>query len=714
METDRNIITDLDFEPMGGIAKEDITTDFEPIALSQIPDTLKIPRDDINKAIGRGLILNVSPSLAYESSDELTKQLKSYNLEAIDKDTPKVNQFNNITKGLVLGYEKEKLMEEYAGYGARALSSGIDFAFDGPEGKRIAEIENRMQEISAEEQKFNTFQYITGMTGYSARQWGSLMFKVAQGAGWGSIGGLILGAPTGLGVAVTVPTGANVGGGMAMWQYSYNLEAGNAYYELKKLRDENGNPLEPELIAGAAKAIGTVNTIIELTSDYFILKLIPGGKRLLGTQEGVDVAKREVMDRLKETLSKPSLRKAVLSSIGKLTAISSVEGLEEFIQGISAGRIKEGAKLLSEGEFEPVSVTEDAKNSLQEALAAFVGTATTLGLGAGGIEMYNQIGAIKRAKLNQKLFSDMIENVNQSELAKTNPEIYQDAINRIASKNGIENVYIPLEVWNNYWTDKNIDPKVASSEVRGKEINDNLAIPTGQYMVKIAPSPEITSALIGDIKFKEDELSLNEANKAIEEIKTQTEQARTVETEIKPLTDAEIEAKQDEQLTQLFESDRKLSDNDIDKIIDKIIAGEDIGELVTKTPAEATKPDFEDLKNRELDEVKQHVDMSIMAANKGKIDIAKAEAEKAKANGKALKLADGEEIDRLVETDLGRLPETKTEIPQTQTIEQGKVESVKIDEKLQAKIDKANLEVKRAEAMQELYRIAADCLKGGV
>lgn len=138
----------------------------------------------------------------------------------------------------------------------------------------------------------------------------------------------------------------------------------------------------------------------------------------------------------------------------------------------------------------------------------------------------------------------------------------------------------------------------------------------------------------------------------ITDLKTRGENITTPQTEaIKPeapITEAEIEAREDTQLTQLLEGDRELTDDDIDKIME----GEDIGE-----PTEVTKPDTEDLINREQDEVKQHVDMSIIAANKGKMDIAEAEAEKARANGEALKLEDGEEIDRKVEADLSRLPE---------------------------------------------------------
>ncbi len=111
---------------------------------------------------------------------------------------------------------------------------------------------------------------------------------------------------------------------------------------------------------------------------------------------------------------------------------------------------------------------------------------------------------------------------------------------------------------------------------------------------------------------------------------------------------------------------------DIDTSIDKLIKEQDITEdnisrLFEGQPIETemSKPDFKDLKVREIDEVKQHVDMSIMAANKGKLDIAKAEAEKAKANGEALKLVDGEEIDKLVDTDLSRIPSIEPEINKT-------------------------------------------------
>lgn len=60
-----------------------------------------------------------------------------------------------------------------------------------------------------------------------------------------------------------------------------------------------------------------------------------------------------------------------------------------------------------------------------------------------------------------------------------------------------------------------------------------------------------------------------------------------------------------------------------------------------------------------VDEVKKLVDASIAAANSGRTALAEQAANKARKNGERLRLADGPEVEKLVDEQLGRLPKEK-------------------------------------------------------
>lgn len=73
------------------------------------------------------------------------------------------------------------------------------------------------------------------------------------------------------------------------------------------------------------------------------------------------------------------------------------------------------------------------------------------------------------------------------------------------------------------------------------------------------------------------------------------------------------------------------------------------------------------LGKRVVDEVKQPVDAAIAADKAGRVKIAEKAAQKARANAERVKLADGPDVEKLVNEQLGRLPEEKVAAPKIKT-----------------------------------------------
>ena len=83
--------------------------------------------------------------------------------------------------------------------------------------------------------------------------------------------------------AVTVPAaftaGLKLGGGFGAAEQAAILEGGAAYREFIQLTDVTGQPIDPQLAAVAALAVGVINAGLESFSLSKLLQTIPGGEK---------------------------------------------------------------------------------------------------------------------------------------------------------------------------------------------------------------------------------------------------------------------------------------------------------------------------------------------------------------------------------------------------------------------------------------------------
>lgn len=383
-------------------------------------------------------------------------------------------------------------------------------------------LKSRMQGVEQESSKDDSkLSYFLGQTGYSGRQ---MITSVREGAK-GGVAGAAVGAGTaavlgqiGPQIAlpeelVTVPGAAIAGGrygfmaGSAL--QSYRAEAGFAWDEFKNIRDESGQPINPDIAKGAAKAVGLLNAGLDVVGEVAMLKLFPGFDKLLSV--GPKQAVKEIL--------KDQTKAQALASFGKRwIKAATIEGMTEGIQELSVILGAEGAKLADGGSFASPTVGESASRIGQSAQDAFVGS---LGLGAAG-GATNQIQMTVRDRIeaqrmqrNADLIKAIGDTSKESKLLARMPEKYKELVSTIKEGGPVENVFIPAERFVQYFQSKGVDPAIVAEEVGAKNFKEAVAagsdimIPIEDYASHIADT-EHHDQLAEDIRFDQSEKTLRE------------------------------------------------------------------------------------------------------------------------------------------------------------------------------------------------------------
>lgn len=419
-------------------------------------------------------------------------------------------------------------------------------------------LKKRIQKLQ-ESQQGGIPEYVAGVTGYSARQMVSSTEANLLGVGAGGIAGATVGSVVpGVGTVAGGTAGAIAGGLTASANYSYRLETGFAFDEFRSLRDINDNPIDPQVARQTARAVGVVNSLIETGSTALIATLVPGFNKLVGGLGG-DQAKRAVMAEVKAALAVPTRRQMLLSALGKMGGAASIEGLEEFVQGlVGSGGGRELAQARSGQNFAPDSVVDDIAQASREALDAAVGTFFTFAP-VGGASYYIDSRRAAKAQQQQKFFEALGTGVAESKTFQRLPEKMQAFIESATKDGPIDTVYMPVEQWVTYWQSQKLDPAVVASEVLGDttlyesslQSGTDLAIPMSIYATKIAPT-EHNGFFSMEMRLAPDEMNAREA--AEFETRLADEQKKTDEGNAPSPLDVSAAAVRDDVMGQLIAS----------------------------------------------------------------------------------------------------------------------------------------------------------------
>lgn len=317
------------------------------------------------------------------------------------------------------------------------------------------------------------------------------------GAVGATAGTIVPGVGTTAGAAVGIGTGVTMG----LIEASAVLEGGSAFREYIKLKDKNGNPIDPKLAAGAALVAGGINAGLELVTLKALAKTIPGADK------AINYFTKDI-----PILNKLTPGKAVISAVKDYLVAMGTEAATEVAQETVTGGLAQGLQ----GQLKPGELGERVSQVINPA----VQSAFLFGLPGTGMRIAGDLGKVRQASNDKQVYLDLGNAAKQSKLKERLPEGHTEFQIDVTKDTPVENVYIPVEKFESYFQDKKIDPTMVAKELgvedkynQVKESGGNLEVPTATWVDKVIGT-EHYQALADDVKFTPEGLTVNETVEA--------------------------------------------------------------------------------------------------------------------------------------------------------------------------------------------------------
>lgn len=450
---------------------------------------------------------------------EVSKWLSDKTNMAVAKnDLPILGRIENIIKGFSYNYQQGEIQTKIA---ELSEQQRIDTAQKKQRSflneKKIKELEKQYQQLKKESEPYQKSGY--GIAQALGEQLPNMIFAgkraltYGAGAGVTALGvGALLPIPEEI---VTVPTAFRTGVRAGIFSATKELESGFAY---KQYTDEGLDPIKASEIA---EQIGIINAGIETAQNYIIEQVVlspilKGASKLVKNSP----IGQAIFKELSENTSKytgMSFRDAVVA-IGKNFARGSVGAISEIGEEVSQEAVTlTGGKVLKK---EDKPVTQQAKEVLSQASEVIVPTfkasliPSLLGIGTNIYLDTRRIGRVEQEKVT---YENLAKEAKESDLRKTSPDKFNEAITKLTEDSPIENVNIPVEEFETYFQDLNINPEDAINELglgdkyrEAKETGGSIQVPLGQWLADTADS-EHGLGLSKHIKFNEDGFTVAEA-----------------------------------------------------------------------------------------------------------------------------------------------------------------------------------------------------------
>lgn len=305
--------------------------------------------------------------------------------------------------------------------------------------------------------------------------------------------------------AVTIP-GAAIKGAFA---YTYILEAGFAYRELKEMTSKEGQPLDPRLVYGLSSSVGAVNGAMELLGLGKALKVFPGGKQMMA---------RMGLLKIKEALAERTFRKALTSFAKDYGEALLWEPGTEMAQEITPILARVIAKKIEGGTWDNENIEQNAREVWDVGLKTFA--AMSLG-GAfmSGPKLGIDTRLARRTARNVARLESMAGQAKKSKLRVRLPEAFRDYVKELTKTRGAaKHVYVPVEQWNEILKNSELDPSEEADNLVGPGQYDqlmrdggqgDLVIPIEMYLEKVAATG-MHDKLLDHMRLYQGDLTHNE------------------------------------------------------------------------------------------------------------------------------------------------------------------------------------------------------------
>lgn len=324
---------------------------------------------------------------------------------------------------------------------------------------------------------------------------------------------------------ITVPGAAALGfaagSRVGAAEYAFRQEAGGAYREFKKFRDEDGNPLDNGAATVAAVIAGGVNSGLELFGLESLVKSFPGGQEVL---EGVS------RESVKAALARPTVRQAFAALGKRFAGVWSVQTLTEVMQEgvtILGGEI---AKTIDPDEFEGITA-EQAQERLTEAFTQAAQGMALLSAPGPLTSFAKDYGRARNARQTSEAMEALGEGARASKLRERLPSKYRDIVAKLRENGPIEAIQVPVERWNELFQSQNLDPAEVANEVIGNyqqyaeamATGGDLVIPVEVYAEKLAAS-DYHEVLADNARFRPGDMTPREAREWLANAPQQAQQ----------------------------------------------------------------------------------------------------------------------------------------------------------------------------------------------
>lgn len=368
-------------------------------------------------------------------------------------------------------------------------------------GKATPEQRTRQTEIEkdlATQSDYDVTGFIEQVPGAVANQlpiWKRTVKSGLTGAGVGAtalggaaaVGGAVTAGPAGALAAGTAgaTTGAVRGWMVGAGLEAARMEAGLAYSDFEKIKDENGVPLDRAAAVGSALIVGAANGALEMVGLQTVLKNAPGLRNL--TRAGV-----------KQVLKSPTARAAFLTYARGIGEAVLAEGVTEFSQELVTKTMGGILQAFQNGNLDNLSTGAILETMGEAVQAGRAGMQAGGGMSAitSAPSVAMDLKRARQAEANAQVFQAIGEGLQTTKMYEKLPTKTQELIARMTQDGPAENVYVPVEAWNEYWQSKQVDPSEVAQEVLGNteaydEANrtgGDIQIPTARYATTLAPT----------------------------------------------------------------------------------------------------------------------------------------------------------------------------------------------------------------------------------
>jgi hypothetical protein len=287
---------------------------------------------------------------------------------------------------------------------------------------------------------------------------------------------------------LTVPGAAAAGFAVASrpgaTMAAFEQEAGGAWREFSQIKDEQGNPLDPEVARMAAVVAGAANASLEMFGLETLIKSFPGADKILGHM---------TRDGLREMLKVPAIRDAFKNFAMGYGKVFATETVTEVVQEAVTMYAGELMKLASDGEFAMLSGEEQVER-LQDVATKTAQAMTFLAGGGPGLQFTSDVQRAREAKGKVEAFNETVEAVRGSKLLGRSKEAFEAFVEEAAGAE--KSVFLPAEQAVAYMQGLPVDE--ASRLVAELGVSDQLAealssggdlvVPLVKYLSTIAPT----------------------------------------------------------------------------------------------------------------------------------------------------------------------------------------------------------------------------------